>query len=445
MKKKIHILSCLFLSLSFQIKAQEKPNIIVLFVDDLGWADLGFRNHMFKTPNIDRLKSDGLNFERAYISTPTCSPSRASLLTGKEPVRFGMVRHILDDDETKNATILGDYNQWNNDPVKMPSIQHLPLEEITYAERLKELNYYNVFIGKWHLGESDYYPNKQGFDEVRAITPFGHPKSFYYPFFKSNNPFPEAKENDYLTDIVTNHTVDFIKNYNKEQPFELSLYYYNVHSPQIGRKDLIAKYKKAGLDDTQATYAAKVTAVDESVGRVRKALVEKGIADNTVIVFLSDQGGFFTNAPLSGGKTGGNTLGEGGARVPMIIYFPGVTKANSSTSTPVQSLDVYPTLLEIASGKKCKDKQVNGVSLMPIIKGGNIKARKLYFFRSYEDQYAAVIDGDWKLIKYHTGLYHLFNISNDLAEKTDLYSKDNLVAKKLVKALQNWENEVLKK
>ena len=445
MKKRYNLLFALLLLLSFQTKAQKKPNIVILFVDDLGWADVGFRNPMFKTPNIDKLKSDGLNFERAYISTPTCSPSRGSLLTGKEPVRFGMVRHILDDDEGKNGTISGDYNLWNNDPVQMPSIQHLPLEEITYAERLKQYNYYNVFIGKWHLGNENYYPNKQGFDEMIGVTPFGHPKSYYFPFFKSDNPFPEATEDDHLTDIVTNHTVDFIKNYNKEQPFELSLYYYNVHSPQIGRKDLVAKYKKAGLTDVQATYAAKVTAVDESVGRVRKALIEKGIADNTVIVFLSDQGGFFTNLPLSGGKTGGNTLGEGGARVPMVIYYPGVTKPNTTSSTPVQSIDVFPTLLEIASGKKCKDNQINGVSLMPIIKGGDIKSRKLYFFRSYEDQYAAVMDGDWKLIKYHTGLYHLFNIKNDLAEKTDLYSKDNSVAKKLIKALQKWENEVLKK
>src|SRR5690606_33610156 len=126
--------SGLFFSMLTPVKAQDKPNIIIMFVDDLGWTDLGFRNPVFKTPNIDKLKSDGLSFERAYISTPTCSPSRASLLTGREPVRFGMVRHIMEDNEAKSGRVEGKYNFWNNDPAAMPSIQYLPLEETTYAE-----------------------------------------------------------------------------------------------------------------------------------------------------------------------------------------------------------------------------------------------------------------------------------------------------------------------
>jgi arylsulfatase A-like enzyme len=356
-----------------------------------------------------------------------------------------MVRHILDEDENKQGSVIGDFNQWNNDPVHMASRQNLPLQEITYAERLKQNGYYNAFIGKWHLGGEAYYPIHQGFDEEIGVTPFGHPKSYYQPFFKSDNPFASAGEDEYLTDVVTAKTLDFIKNYDKSKPFELSLYYYNVHSPQIGRKDLFAKYKAAGLSDIQATYASKVSAVDESVGKIRQALQQKGIADNTVILFLSDQGGFFSNAPLSGAKTGGNTLGEGGARVPLVAYYPGVTKAGSVCNTPVQSLDVYPTLIEIASGKLCTDKQINGTSLMPLFKCRDIKPRNLFFFRSYEDQYAAVINGDWKLIKYHSGLYHLFNIKNDLSEQKDLYSATNTKAIELKNALAKWEKEVLPK
>lgn len=420
----------------------KKPNVVIFFVDDLGWADVGYRNPIFHTPNIDQLKKDGMEFTRAYISTPTCSPSRASLLTGKEPIRFQMPRHITNEDPNNTTE---EFNQWPKDPVHMPSRNWLPLKEITYAERLKEYGYYNVFVGKWHLGGKAFYPIKQGFDEQIGVTPFGHAKSFYPPFFPAYSPFQDAQKSDYLTDILTDKTQEFIKNYKKDQPFELSLYYYNVHSPQIGPKDLVKKYEAEGLKGDYAQYAAKITAVDQSIGKVMQTIKEKGIADNTIIIFTSDQGGFFTNAPLSGGKIGGNTLGEGGARVPMIIYYPGVTKANTVTNTPIQTLDIYPTLVNIVSGKKCRDKQVNGVSLMPLLKGGNIKPRNLYFFRSYEDQYAAVIAGDWKLIKYHSGLYHLFNIKNDISEKTDLYSPTNPEAIKLKKALSKWENEVVVK
>lgn len=426
--------------------AQQKPNIVLLFVDDWGWSDVGYRNPRFHTPHIDQLKKEGVDFTRAYIATPTCSPSRASLLTGREPVRFQMVRHILDEDETKTGTVEGAYNLWHNDPVKMPSRQWLPLEEVTYAERLKQLGYYNAFVGKWHLGGEDFYPHKQGFDETIGITPFGHPKSYYYPFFKTPNAVANiAKEGDYLTDVLTDKATSFIRDYDKQQPFMLSFYYYTVHGPQEGRKDLVKKYKEEGFEGKYAEYAAMVTAMDESVGRIRKAMQQKGIAENTVIILLSDQGGFFSNAPLSGGKTGGNTLGEGGARVPLLVHYPGVTKASTTINTPVQSLDIYPTLVEIASGKKCTDKQVNGVSLLPLLKGKTINERNLYFFRSYEDQYAAVISGDWKLIKYHSGKFDLFHLKNDESEQQNLFGKNLPLEARLKKQLADWEREVLPK
>jgi len=425
----------------------EKPNIVLLFVDDWGWSDVGFRNPIFHTPNIDQLKKDGLNFERAYIATPTCSPSRASLLTGKEPVRFQMVRHIIDSKE-KVAHNGGneEFNLWPKDPVQMPSRNWLPLEEITYAERLKEIGYYNMFIGKWHLGKEKYHPIKQGFDEQFGTTNAGHPGSYYPPYFKSEQDpmgFASNYKDEYLTDVLTDSAEKFIADYDKEQPFMLSLWYYNVHGPFVGRKDWLEKYKAEGLEGDYAEYAAMVSAMDESVGRVRKALLQKGITENTVLILLSDQGGKFTNAPLSGGKTGGNTLGEGGARVPFIVHYPGVTKAGSVTETPVQSVDLYPTLVEIASGKECTDTHINGKSLMPLLKGEEMVPRNMYFFRSYEDQYTSVIIGDWKLVKYHSGKLELFNIGQDISEENNLIDSELEKARSLKTALLQWENEAV--
>jgi len=422
----------------------EKPNIVLLFIDDYGWSDVGFRNNTFNTPNIDQLKKEGLDFNRAYIPTPTCSPSRLSLLTGKEAIRLGMPRHIAIDPNDPDA----EYNLWPTDPVQRPSRNYLPLEEITYAERLKEFGYYNYFIGKWHLGHAGRYPTDQGFDEAYGTTNAGHPKNYYYPFFKPDEDPKDflnsgPKEGDYLTDVLTNNAVEFINDYDKNQPFMLSFWYYSVHGPSIGRKDLLKKHQDAGLQGKYADHAAMVEAMDESIGRVRKALEDKGIADNTVIIVLSDQGGAYTNAPLSGGKKGGNTLGEGGARVPFIIKYPGVTTANTESDIPVQSIDLYPTLIEIASGKEYKDNQIQGVSLLPILKGNNIEKRNLYFFRSYEDQYAAVISGDWKLVKYHSGKFQLFNVSEDISEQNELIGTGLEIETKLKKEIAAWEAEAV--
>lgn len=420
------------------ISAEEKKNIVLLFVDDLGWADLGFRNPIFHTPNIDKLREDGMDFERAYIPTPTCSPSRASLLTGKESARIEFSRHITHENMVTGFNSK-EYNYWEKDPVQRPSRNWLPKEEVTYAERLKEEGYYNMFIGKWHLGHEGYFPTTQGFDDMYGTNFQGHPKSYYAPFFKSANPLEEFKGGEYLTDVLTDKAVDFISSYQKEEPFMMSMWYYTVHGPQIGRKDYLKKYREQGLEGKYADYGAMISVLDESVGRVRTALEEKGIADNTVIIFLSDQGGVFKNGPLSGGKRGGNTLGEGGARVPLLILNPGVTTPGTITSTPVSSIDIYPTLMEIATGKNYKNKEIQGISLMPLMQGKEIAPRKLFFLRSYEDQYAAVINGDWKLVKYHSGKYELFNIKNDISEQNNLVEQEVNRFNHMKKDLAKWE------
>ncbi|NIJ44912.1 arylsulfatase A-like enzyme [Wenyingzhuangia heitensis] len=423
--------------------AQEKPNIVLLFVDDYGWSDIGYRNASFETPNLDQLKKESLDFQRAYIPTPTCSPSRLSLLTGKEAVRLQMVRHIALDPKNPEAK----YAMWKTDPVQMPSLNYLPLEETTYAEKIKEYGYYNHFIGKWHLGHEGRYPVDQGFDSEFGTTNAGHPKSYYYPFFKKNedpkNVLKNFKEGDYLTDELTDNAVDFIKGYNKENPFMLTFWYYSVHGPSIGRKDLLKKYQERGIEGKYADHHAMVEAMDESVGRVKKALEDKGIADNTVIIVLSDQGGAYANDPLRGGKKGGDTLAEGGARVPFMIKYPGITKANTESFVPVQSIDVFPTVVEIASGKKYKNKEIQGVSLMPLLKGKEIKKRNLFGFRSYEDQYTSIVNGDWKMIKYHSGKYQLYNVKTDQSESHDLVGTGLKIEKKLKRDLAKWEKKAV--
>ncbi|MFH6772943.1 sulfatase [Gaetbulibacter aestuarii] len=421
------------------LAAQSKPNFVLVFVDDWGWSDLGYRNDKFLTPNIDQLKKDGMEFTRAYVPTPTCSPSRASLLTGKEAIRLEMPRHI--EQKNKDGTNDEKYNYWKTDPAHMPSINWLPLEEVTYAEVLKGQGYYNMFIGKWHLGHQPYYPIYQGFDDMFGTGNWGHPKSYYPDFFKDD--LLEDYTNEYLTDVLTDKAVDFIDQYDREQPFMMSLWYYNVHSPHVGRKDLVNKFLNKGYSQEDAVYAAMVASVDESLGRIRTELKNKGIEKNTVVLLISDQGGFYSNAPLSGGKIGGNTLGEGGARVPFIIYYPGVTTPGSESDTPIQTIDVLPTIAEIASKGNYKPHGIQGVSLMPEIDGEKLKSRDLFFYRSYEDQYAAIMSGAWKLIKYRSGSFKLFNVVTDISEKNNLIGKGLAIEKKLKRKLEKWEKRAV--
>lgn len=421
-------------------QAQEQPNFVILFVDDLGWADLGYQNPKFDTPNINQLKNDGIYYSHAYVSTATSSPSRASLLTGKEALRCGFVRHIYDAEDPSAPR--DEFQTFERDPGNMKSRAWLPLEEITYAERLKEMGYYNMFIGKWHLGHEPYYPTEQGFDAMYGTCEHGHPWNYYAPFFKTENPFPDARKGeDYLTNMLTDGAVDFVESYDNEQPFLLNLWYYGVHGPQYGRRDLVAKYKARGMNTKDATNAAMVEAIDESVGRIREALEKMDMADNTVIIFSSDQGGAFSNAPLNGGKMGGNTLGEGGSRVPMIIYNPMATSNGESYDKAVQTLDIYPTMVELASGKKCKDKQIQGVSLAPTFGGKELKDRDLFLHRSYEDQNSAIVRGDYKLIKYRSGKLELFDLKNDLSETTNLVNLHPELRDQMLKSLNDWQDE----
>ena len=423
------------------------PNIVLFFVDDLGWSDLGYRNDKFESPNIDLLVSESLDFQQAYVACPTCSPSRATLLTGKHPARLRIVRHIPGGPKFPEFDKFGrtetEFNLWKNDPAKFPCRNWLPLEETTYAEALKELGYYNLFVGKWHLGHEPYHPVHQGFDRQIGTTNWGHPKSYYPSFFKNTDVLSDEKER-YLTDRLTDDTVDFIRQYDdKEKPFMISCWYYNVHGPHVGRKDFLKHFQAQGLTGKAANYAAMVAAMDESVGRIRAAIAEKGMKDNTVILFTSDQGSYFENPPFRGGKRS-ESLCEGGARVPFIVHWPGVTQPGTQNDSIIQTTDLLPTLVEIAGGDVSKLTGLDGVSLKTVIANNDTLQRgePIFGYRAYEDLYASVRADDWKLLAYRSGALELYNIAKDIAEENDVLKDHPELAQDLVKKLKLWEQEM---
>lgn len=422
---------------------ESRPNIVLLFVDDMGWNDLGFRNSTFESPHIDRLAATSVSYERAYIASPTCSPSRGTLYTGKHPVRLELVRHIPGGPQhgfDKFGRASREYNYWKGDPAQFPCINWLPLEHVTYAEALKSMGYKNHFIGKWHLGHEPYHPIHQGFDTQYGTSNFGHPPSYYPPYFYHSDVLKEQKD-AYLTDVLTDQAVKIVEGSKADEPFMLTFSYYNVHSPHQGRKDYVEHFKKRGLDGKQAEYAAMVKVLDESVGRVLKAIKDKGIEQNTVVMFLSDQGGYFSNAPLRGGKMGGLALYEGGARVPFFVRWPGLSPRKSMSV--VQSTDLFPTLVEMAGGKPEDYQNLDGVSLLENIKADKKLQRKaIYAYRAYEDLYVSVRSGAWKLMAFRSGKLELYNIDEDPSEKNNRVEELPEKVSEMVSILRTWEKKM---
>lgn len=446
MKRQLTTAYLLLILLSHKGFAGEKPNVVLFFVDDLGWSDLGYRNPVFESPNIDTLAGEGLSFEQAYIACPTCSPSRSTLLTGKHPARLQLVRHIPGGPKFPEFDEYGrtdqEFNYWPTDPAHFPCRNWLPLEHTTYAEALKKLGYYNLFVGKWHLGHEKYHPIHQGFDRQIGTSNWGHPRSYYPPYFKSSDVLADEKER-YLTDKLTDETVKFIQQYDRDQPFMLSFWYYSVHGPHQGREDLVEHFEARGLTGKYAHYAAMVKAVDESIGRVRGALKKKGIEKDTIVIFLSDQGGYFENPPFHGGKRL-DTLYEGGARVPFIFHWPGITQPGAKNNSVVQSTDLFPTLVKIAGGDPARFRDLDGISLLSTIKENSTlqRAEPIYGYRAYEDLYASVREGDWKLLAYRSGTVKLYHIGTDIKEENNLAKAHPEKTKELLIKLVAWEEEM---
>lgn len=425
----------LFLGICGMCSGVGRPNIVLFFVDDLGWSDLGFRNvGVFESPNIDQLAREGMDFERCYSPTPTCSPSRGALLTGKHPVRLGLVRHISGPPDEV-------FSYWETDPVQMPSCNWLELHHITYAEALKELGYFNQFVGKWHLGHEAYSPIVQGFDAQVGLSNYGHPRSYYPNYFPDPTVFTEEKR-AYLTDKLTDEAVRFIQSYEEDRPFMLSFWYYSVHSPHIGRDDYVEYFNAKGHEGTFAEYLAMVKSVDDSVGRIRGALERKGLAEETILIFLSDQGGSFDNVPLRGGKMH-DTLYEGGARIPFLFYWPGVTSVAKNQSI-VYLPDLFPTLVEIAGGQVDLYPDLDGTSLLSVIRENLVleRDRPIFGYRAYEDLYAFVREGNWKLIGYRSGRLELYDIEEDISERQNLADMFPERVESMKGSLLNWERDM---
>jgi arylsulfatase A-like enzyme len=426
------------------LMAQRRPpNFVFILIDDMGWRDVGYNgSELFETPNIDHLAAQGMRFTNAYAACPVCSPTRASIMTGKFPVRLGITNFLPGLHHLPYSKLLA--------PV---SRQQLPLEEVTIAEALKTAGYHTAAIGKWHLGGPEFYPEKQGFDVNVAGTESGSPKSYFYPRWKPNPPI-DAKEGAYLPDRLTDSAIEFIAA-NQANPFFLYLAHYSVHIPLEAKEAMIEKYRqriKPGALQNNATYAAMVASVDESVERILKALDDLHLADNTVVIFMSDNGGLASaeykgqtptsNKPLKAGK---GFLYEGGIREPMIVKWPGVTKAGSQTDVPVVSTDFYPTIVEMAGIRKDPGNPADGVSLTPLLKQSGTPKRDAIFWHypHYSNQGgrpgAAMRQGDFKLIEwYEDNSVELYNLRDDIGEMHNLAAQKPEKARAMKERLDAW-------
>jgi arylsulfatase A-like enzyme len=458
------ILFILVAVLAVSCSAPEPPNIVFILVDDLGWADVECNNpgSFYETPNINQLAAKGVRFTSAYAASPVCSPTRASIMTGKYPARLRITDWIPGNDP-KNRILLG------------PQDEHqLPLEEITMAEQLKQAGYVTGFFGKWHLGDSGYFPEDQGFDLNLGGHHMGSPPGGYYSPYK-NPRLADGPEGEYLPDRLTDEVIHFIKS-NSEKPFLAYLAFYTVHTPiQASDRHIDyyeSKAKRIEYSDTiryiserngitrmkqdNPAYASMVHAMDENIGRLMEELESLGITDNTWIIFTSDNGGLSTlsrpgaptsNQPLRAGK---GWCYEGGIRVPLLIAGPGISRQGAEIHFPAISNDLYLTVMDLAGIELSGAAPADGLSLLPALKDTDfIPGREDLFwhFPHYHGSTwtpgSAVRSGDWKLIRfYEEEISELYNLAGDIGESNNLIERYPDKAGELEKKLDDWLKEV---
>ncbi len=440
-----------------------RPNVILILADDLGWADLHCYGSSFhETPCLDALAASGMRFTQAYAACPVCSPTRASLMAGKYPARLKITDWIGNDIKAKL--------------LPAPYLDHLPLEEVTIARAMKEAGYATGFVGKWHLGGGEYLPEHQGFDvSMGANNGAGHPPTYFYPFAPPNQgaarSFLPGKPGDYLTDRLTDEALRFIES-NRDKPFFLYLPHYAVHTPLMGKADLVAKYKQKaaalpqrqrfagdGVADTRLVqdhpvYAAMVESLDQGVGRVLDKLKELDLEQKTIVIFFSDNGGLAStggsptsNLPLRLGK---GWLYEGGIREPLIIRWPGVTRVGAVADQAIISNDFYPTILEMAGLALRPEQHVDAVSFAPVLRGEPTADRTPIFWH-YPHYHTprggfpggAVRSGDYKLIEWYQDMRcELYDLKTDPGEKTDLAATEPAKLEELRNVLHAWRASV---
>ncbi|MDR1384107.1 MAG: sulfatase [Planctomycetaceae bacterium] len=444
----------------------KRPNIVFFLVDDLGVNDVGAYNSktFYETPNVDQLAKDGIRFTNGYAACCVCSPTRFSIQTGKYPVRNGCT----------------DWFGANRSERFFPAPVHdrLDLNETTLGEAFKEAGYKTAFLGKWHLGPvEEFWPENQGFDINIGGCNRGNPgKDGYFSPYNNNPRLPDGPEGEFLTERLTNEAVTIIKNW-KDAPFLLYFSFYQVHTPLQSPNLLIKKYQKKSQNQDQfqenfaeeeqnfllneprlvrqqqnhVVYAGMVESMDTAVGKVIETLKAEGLYENTIICFVSDNGGLSTsegaptsNVPLRGGK---GWLYEGGHRVAYIIRIPQGTPGVSDI--PVITTDFYPTLLDLAGLPLKPQQHLDGISLKSIVDGKNSQQRDALYWHypHYGNQGGfpggVIRVGDWKLIRrYEDGRIHLYNLKDDPSEHNDLASVESERAERLAQKHNQWLQSV---
>lgn len=455
---------CLIASPTLSAETKKPLNVLFILADDLGWRDLGcFGSSFYDTPHLDGLAQSGLKFTQGYAACPVCSPTRSSILTGQYPAR------------TQNSDYFGapqpEKMKNSKRPVlPAPYIERLEAKHTTLAEALKSHGYATFFAGKWHLGGKGSYPEDHGFDINQGGFHRGGPyggKKYFSPY--GNPKLKDGPDGEHLPDRLASETVQFIANH-KERPFFAYLSFYSVHTPLMGRQDLVAKYqkKKQSLEKGQsiwgeepprkvrqiqdhAVYAAMVEAMDQAVGKVLQGLIDHGVADNTLVIFFSDNGGLSTsegsptaNTPLRAGK---GWLYEGGVREPMIVRWPKVTPANQVCSEPIISTDFFPTILEAAGLPALQNQHLDGLSFVEQLKSPSQKRPSRTLFWHYPhwgnqggSPGTVVRDGDWKLIHFYDPNKpdELYNLAQDQSEQNNLIKQEPERRKMLQKQMDHW-------
>ncbi|MBC2593463.1 sulfatase [Ruficoccus amylovorans] len=423
---------------------QEKPNVIFILVDDMGWADSSvYGSTYYESPALERLAQSSVRFTDAYSASPLCSPARASLLSGQYPARHGMTT-------AWGHTALRDDPEYQEKGVPRTSRYLLPTskryldpEQYTLAEAFQDAGYRTGFIGKWHMGlDEKFWPDKQGFEHSFHGAPDAGPPSYFSPYRFQRGNVTNGPDGEYITDRATDEAIAFMEE-KSDKPFFLCLWHWGVHGPWQGKEELIEYYKNR-KDPTgrhqSPTMAAMLRSVDDSLADILDYLEESGQADNTIIVFTSDNGGkddrsvpgesvpITSNEPLRSGK---GTVFQGGSRVPLLISWPGVIDDAQVSTEPVTGVDMYPTLLEMCNIGLPEQQTLDGVSLAPLLQGGGIDREAIYcyFPENFGERSPAgawVRMGDWVLVEvfYQTDLwpeqYELYNLAEDSGEYHNL-------------------------
>jgi len=453
--------------IAFYSCASEKPeklNVLLIIADDLGWKDLTcYGSEFYETPNIDRIAKLGTRFTNAYMS-PVCSPSRASIMTGKYPVKHGITEWI---GAPQPYEVMNDTG-WHSHLVPARYFDRLPLEEITIAELFRSVGYRTFFAGKWYLGPEGFWPEDQGFDINKGGHSAGFPRGSGY-FSPYDNPrLSNGEPGEHLPIRLANETARFLKSAGND-PFFATLAFYIPHVPLQAPDELIRKYEekrdmmtleqrvayegdiKVRQTQDHPVYAAMIEWLDNAVGIILDELERLKLADNTIVIFVSDNGGLSlaggsptSNYPLRAGK---GWLYEGGIRVPLIINAPHIPDQVEVCHEPVNAIDLLPTILNLTGMEYLVSENIDGVDISPLLNEGVIDRQAIFWhYPHFGNQGgwpgAVVRSGDYKLIeKFETGDFELYNLREDIGEKNNLYLEKPEVRDELILMLRKWQQE----